>query len=142
MDHVAILRGVYLRAIIDGRKRVEARLSHARRAPFARVATGDRVFLKRRGGGFEAVALVERVLSVEGMSPSGVRRLQRHFGPLVHADRVFWRSRRSCRYATLIWLTDVRPEGRGPPYRSWPGYSPRGGWLCAPPENRAARRSA
>lgn len=130
MDHVAIIQRPYLRAILAGRKRVEARLSNARRAPFDRLCVGDRVYLKARGGGFEGVALVARVLTSNALGPCDVDALRRRFGRQIQADRRFWAAHRSARYATLIWLAEVSTSTTGPAYQSWPGYNPRSGWHC------------
>ncbi len=130
MDHVAIVQRPYLRAILAGRKRVEARLSSSRRAPFDRVCVGDRVYLKARGGGIEGVAFVARVLKSEALGPRDVDALRRRFGRHIQADREFWLAHRSARYATLIWLAEVSACGAGPAYQCWPGYNPRSGWLC------------
>ena len=59
--HVALVRPEYAEAILNGRKRVESRLSRMRCEPFGRVAPGDRVFFKETGGPFRACARIARV---------------------------------------------------------------------------------
>ncbi|MFN0130946.1 MAG: hypothetical protein ACKVW3_00185 [Phycisphaerales bacterium] len=121
MDHIAIVTPHCLDAILDGRKTVESRLSRNRRAPFRAVGVGDCVWFKERGGGIGASARVARVLFAEGLSPSGVARLRRDFGAAIVAEPGYWQGKRLARYATLIWLDEVRATERGPRLIRTPG---------------------
>jgi hypothetical protein len=129
--HVAIIH----RAILAGRKTVEARLSRDRREPFGRIARGDEIFFKIAGGGFCAVARVARVLSVSGLTPDGVRALRRRVEGMVLGGPGFWSRRRRARYATLIWIEEVRQirgvprgDGGGPDYEAARRRRPRAAW--------------
>jgi hypothetical protein len=140
-DHIALIHPRYLRAILAGSKRIEARLTLTRRAPFARVHPHDRLCLiatARRGA---CLARVERVLCIELLSPAGITRLRRTYNHLIHADPAFWRAKRHARFATLLWLTDIHPCDPPPDLTSLPGFSPRSAWhtLPAPRANKPTR---
>jgi len=49
-SHLVVMRQPYLRRIIAGEKRLEARLSKHRCAPYGQVQAGDVLLLKRVGG--------------------------------------------------------------------------------------------
>lgn len=131
VQHVAIVHRRYLDAILEGRKRVEARLTRARKAPFGVVAPGHRVYLKQAGGPIRGVALVRRVVCVEGLTPEGVRRLRERFEPEVGAGGAFWEGKALARFATFVWLEEVEPADEGPDYRAWRGFHPRSAWISA-----------
>lgn len=131
--HVALVRPEYVRAIIDGVKTIESRLSMHRRAPFGCVAPGDTLFVVATATGgprMACVAHVSRVLSVEGLSPRGVVRLQRSYNQQIRGESAYWQSKRGAKYATLVWLNDVREVTTYPAYAEAPGASPRGAWFC------------
>lgn len=122
--HVAIIAAPYAALILAGRKRVESRLALTRREPFGRVNAGDTILFKARGGPYSAAATVTRVETFEDLTPDRVRALAKRFEPLVRGGRAYWESRRAARYATLMWLGEVRPIGEGPK------WTPHGrGWL-------------
>lgn len=113
--HVAVLKRVYLGAILDGSKTVESRLSVNRVAPFGVVRAGETILFKACGGGFGAQAVAERVHEYEDLDARGVRRLRRLWNHRVGGDDVYWdRKAATARFATIIELTDVRPLERGP----------------------------
>jgi hypothetical protein len=106
--HLAVLRTPHLNALLDGRKRVESRLSRNRIAPFQRVAVGDVLFLKEVGGRVRAASRVERVRFYEIDGPQGVQELRDRYNHLIQGPPEYWASKRHARYATLLWLT--RPQ--------------------------------
>ncbi len=134
MIHVAILHRRPLSLALSGAKAVEARLLRARVAPFGRVSVGDRVYLKRSGGPYAAVACARRVDQLDGLTPERIEALRARWDHLVRGDEAFWRRAAGARLATLVWLGDLRPTATGP--RTPPGN--RRGWLCLTDDGRPA----
>lgn len=132
MQHVALVRKACLEAILEGRKRVESRLTVSRRPPFGRVAPGDVVFFKEVGGPFRACAMVERVEFHVVEGPDMLRELAERFEPVVLGGASYWRERASARYASFVYLSGVRSIDAGPDYRRWRSFHPRSGWILGP----------
>ncbi|MCC7204917.1 MAG: hypothetical protein IT441_07535 [Phycisphaeraceae bacterium] len=107
--HVAILRLPYLNAILEGHKTVESRLTRGPLAPYRRVETGQTIYLKQSCGPVLGTAVAGRVMFFEELTPTGVRAIRRDYGGLIGGDDAYWKLKASSRYATLIWLTHVRP---------------------------------
>lgn len=117
--HVAIVQPPYDRMILDGRKRIESRLTASPCPPFGLIKPGDRVHVKRSAGPFVAKAVVSRVLMAEVHSPSEVDQLAKRYNRWVGAPESYWAQKRhSTRYATLVWLCDVEPSTERPNYRT------------------------
>lgn len=115
--HIAIVSRGYVEPILSGRKTVECRLTRTARAPFGRVAPGERIYLKQSSGPFFAEATVDAVYMADRLNAAAVDRLRAAHDEQIRGEAAFWRSRRRvARYATLIWLRDVRPIDRGPSY--------------------------
>jgi len=113
--HLAVLKRHYLDAVIEGRKTVELRLARTRAAPFGKVVPRDTIYLKQSSGPVRAVAAAGRVLSLENLTPAKIRALRREHNHLVLGAPDYWRARSSARYATLIWLANVRELAPGDP---------------------------
>lgn len=115
MIHVAIIHRPFLDAILAGEKTAELRLSTHARAPFGRVAAGERIYLKQASGPFRATAVVDRVESHEALTPHRLRALQKRYAAVVGAGHEdFWRHKRNAKYASVIFLRDVEAVSRGP----------------------------
>lgn len=131
MPHLAILHPRHARALLAGEKAVESRLSRARTAPFGRVRVGDRVYLKPVAGAIVGLGVVARVEQHVALTPADVDRLRDRFEPLVRAGAEYWAAKRTCRYATLLTLRDVRAVPPLPASALEPwlvGGSPRSAW--------------
>ncbi len=50
--HLAILKYPYLKALVDGQKTIEARLTKTRREPFGQIDVGDLYILSEAVGRF------------------------------------------------------------------------------------------
>ncbi len=112
--HLAVVLPRYMESILAGRKVVEVRLSVNRCAPFGRVAPGDTVYFKERGGPVRASAVVIRVDSFADLTPARVRELARRYATPADAVRAaYWRQKRAARYATMIWFDNVREVAGG-----------------------------
>jgi hypothetical protein len=140
MHHVAILKAEYVAAILDGTKVVESRLSATRNAPFGRVKPGDTIHFKESGGAFGASALVAGVMTFEDLRPADIRTLSRRYGRQVAAPAEYWDQRSDAKYATFIWLTDVR-ESDTAPAAFVPTPGARAAWYVLD-HAKAARKSA
>lgn len=110
MNHLAIIYAPYIDAILEGRKTVESRLSLTLRAPYGVVSPGDVIFLKERSGPVRGAATVERVECFEDLTPARVRELRRRFSHAILGPDAYWEEKRLSRYATFIWLTDMRAD--------------------------------
>ncbi len=128
MIHVAILYEKYLRAILEGRKTIEMRLTLTNRAPFEAIEAGERLYLKRSGGPFRATAIADHVMFVRDLCPSDIARIRRDYNEWIGADGEAWNARRHARYASLIWLRDVEPIRFGPRMKPHHGVA----WQCLP----------
>jgi hypothetical protein len=134
MQHVAIVHRRYVDLILDGSKRVECRLTRTRKPPFGTVKAGERVWIKETSGPVRAAARVAKAQCLADLTPSGVEQLRRDFNALIRGDAAFWRAKRGSRFATLIWLENVRPVERGPAIPRSRGAA----WFVLPPA-RATR---
>lgn len=114
MIHVAMIWRRYLEAILDGSKTIESRLTITARAPYQRIALGERIYFKISAGPFRARARAARITFLEGLTPARVAALRAEFGSAIQGDDDYWRFKRTARYATLIWLADVEPVVVGP----------------------------
>lgn len=115
--HVAIVTPPYDRLILSGEKTVECRLTRNLCPPFGCIAPGERVYFKRSGGAFFATAVVDRVWMADHLTPQLIEQIrQRHNGEILGHDDYFVK-KRSCRYATLAWLREVRPSSVAPRYK-------------------------
>ncbi|TWT42014.1 hypothetical protein RAS1_31410 [Phycisphaerae bacterium RAS1] len=65
------------------------------------------MLFKLSGGPLVASARVARVREYHALSPARVATLQRTYGARVCAPAQYWRQRRRCRYAVVLWLEDV-----------------------------------
>ncbi len=128
--HVAILRKAYLALVLAGTKTVESRLSRAAMVPYGAVDPGQRIYFKRAGGPFAAMARAGRVEHHEALTPRRVDELRQRFEPHVGGDEAYWHAKRAARYASFIELLNVEPMDVGPAYRA-DGYR---AWFVLPDE--------
>jgi len=116
--HVAILASPYDQMIVDGKKRIESRLTVQDRPPFGCVTPGDVIYIKRSAGPFVARAKASRVLMADQLTPEAVDALAKRYNRWIRGNDEYWQAkRRTTRYATLIWLRDVQLTSVGPRYR-------------------------
>lgn len=125
MIHIAVLMPPYVDLLLSGRKTVEMRLTKQARAPFEAIEPGDRIYFKESAGPFRATAVCDHVLCESDLTPQRIDELQRDYNHLVCGESQHWRTKRDARFATLIWLRDVRPCSQGPSIRPLQGLA----WL-------------
>lgn len=107
--HLMIVHPRYLPDLISGRKNLESRLGKDKRAPFGRVQPGDTVFIKPTGGPVCAVARVERVDEFEGLTPADITSMRDTYEDRILGGDNYWDAKSDAQFATLVWLTKVRP---------------------------------
>ncbi|MCA9278459.1 MAG: ASCH domain-containing protein [Phycisphaeraceae bacterium] len=112
--HVAIVQKPYLDLILSGEKTIEARLSKCRLPPFGCVRVSDIVALKQSSGPFRAVVRVGHIETFELNSSEDVQRLRDGHNSKICGTDAFWASKRSAKYATLMWIDRVVPTDHGP----------------------------
>lgn len=122
--HVAILKPMYLDAVLSGAKTVESRLTRTRQPPHGCIAVGERLFFKDSGGAFRATGLAAAVDEHSELTPEGMDRLEAAYRPRVGGDDAYWQGKRTSRFAVFVTLTDVTPLDVGPRYpanawRAW-----------------------
>ena len=125
MNHVAIVHREYVEAILDGSKTIEARLARVRCAPYEKIKTGDRIYIKQSSGPYRARARVEKVRFFDGLTPVRVRAIRKQYNGAIGGPESYWQSKRDARVATLVWLGEVKPITRGPRIPKMHGR----GWL-------------
>ncbi|MEL6739700.1 MAG: ASCH domain-containing protein [Planctomycetota bacterium] len=112
--HVVVVHRGYAEAILEGAKRVEARLLKHRRAPYGCVRGGERLYFKVSGGAVVASARVDSVRVYDDLTPKDVVALEREFDADVCGGSLFWAAKRHARYAVLIDFVEVRSVFFGP----------------------------
>src|SRR5437773_228527 len=84
-NHLVILRPPYLDMILSGEKTVESRLSLQRHPAATRCLPGDRLYLKRTGGGIECRATVARIDVYAGLDVEALRAVSEEWAGRVAA---------------------------------------------------------
>ncbi len=107
--HLVILKKPYLDAILDGRKRIESRLTKTRRHAFGRVLPGDKLFLKLSSGPVCATATVATVKNFASLTPAQITEIKQRHNHDIRGSEEYWRSKMNCKFGLLVWLTDVQP---------------------------------
>lgn len=128
MIHVAVIAPKYLDAILEGRKRVEMRLSLRKQPWHGHVRAGERLYFKVRGGPIVATAIIARVHTYPINSTTDFKALRREFEPHVQAGAKFWRAKSRSRHCVAIWLNCPERVAYGPPICPGKDYNPRSAW--------------
>lgn len=141
MIHIAILKPGYLKAILDGRKTIESRLTKTMQPPHGKVESGERLFLKASGGPFMATAIAGKVQSFEDLQAKDLKQLRKRYNKRICGDDAYWQMKQESRFATLIELKQVEPIDVGPKYsvaymKAWyvldDALSPLRDWTITP----------
>jgi hypothetical protein len=109
------MREPYLSRVLSGEKTIESRFLRIRTAPYGRVAAADRLLLKRAGGPIVASARVARVAEFDGLTPQCVADLIARYAAGLCLDDGFGSQVQYCRYAVLLWLSDIAILTEPPP---------------------------
>jgi ASC-1-like (ASCH) protein len=106
--HLAIIKRPYLKAIIQGQKTIEARLTKTKRQPFGQISAGDMIYLKQSSGPICATAEVADVKIYENLDSSELERIKKLYNKQICGNQDYWQSKSDSRYALLIRLKDVK----------------------------------
>ena len=94
--------------IISGEKTIESRWSMNKCAPYKKVAVGDELLIKQMGKPVTLTAKVSNVMFFE-LTPKLVDELRVKYGKQIGTDKKEdWESALNKKYATLVWLKDVK----------------------------------
>lgn len=85
MDHVAIMTPSWklIPKILSGEKSIESRWYQTRRAPWNKIAIGDRIFFKDSGKSITAKAIVSRIWQFEIESMEDAKKIVAEFGQRI-----------------------------------------------------------
>lgn len=131
--HLAILNQPYLNLILNGTKTIESRFSRVRCAPYGVIEKGDIVLLKKNGGPVLGEFTVSKIETFSNLSISEMEGIEKKHGKEIatYIDNDFWGRRQGCKYATLMWVSNVIQYDK--PY-SYPKKDRRG-WVVLKEEN-------
>lgn len=111
MDHVAIMTPSWklIPKILSGEKSIESRWYQTRRAPWDKIAIGDRVFFKDSGKPITAKAKISRVWQFEIETTKDAEKIVAEFGRricVINPDVKTWG--KIPKYCILIELEDPK----------------------------------
>lgn len=129
--HLAIFRQPFLNLILEGKKTIESRFSCVKCAPFGVIGRGDVVLLKKGGGLVLGEFKVAKVKTFDNLTPIIMTEIKDKYGVQICANSDFWKTKQKCRYATLIYVSNLIRYDK--PY-SYPKKDRRG-WVVIKREN-------
>jgi len=105
--HLGIFSEPFLSALLAGVKRVDARFSTYKRAPYQSVQAGDVLLVKRVAGPIVAVCEIDAVWYY--FMPHGLhRKFREQFSGVLHAHgEHFWKNVTQTKYVTLMSLNHL-----------------------------------
>lgn len=107
--HLVILKQPYLRAILEGRKKIELRLTKSKHHGFGQVFTGDKLLLKESSGPVCAIATVEAVKNYEDLTPKKILEIKQRYNHKIAGSEKYWLSKIDCKFGFLVWLKNAKP---------------------------------
>ena len=107
-NHLAIFQNPYLSLIFSHKKTIESRWSIRKIAPYKKINEGDRLLLKLSGKPILGEAYVDKVLFFEDLNPQEVKNLMEKYKDELQINDEYYEIKKSSKYATLIWLKDVK----------------------------------
>lgn len=134
MDHVAIMKKSWglLPKIISGEKTIESRWYKNKSAPWGRIQAGDTIYFKNSGEPVTVRSKVAKVLSYEGLAPSGVREILDLYGKRDGIDDSgldeFYQLFQNKKYCLLVFLKG--PQKIKPFQIDKRGFGSMAAWLC------------
>lgn len=106
--HLVILKQPYLNAILEGRKKIELRLTKTRHHGFGRVFAGDKLFIKESSGPVCATAIVKAVKNYEHLRPEKILEIKNIYNHDIGGGDEYWQSKMDSKFGFLVWLKDVK----------------------------------
>lgn len=127
--HVAVFQEPFLAWVLERKKPIESRFSQNQVAPYGQVQEGDSIALKKVGGPVVGICRARSVSNYR-LDPRTWRLLREQFAELLCAtDDAFWGAREAAKFATLIFLDEVRAL----PDIEYPKSDRRGWVIDCPP---------
>jgi hypothetical protein len=105
--HLAVMVEPYLARVLAKQKTIESRFARRRVAPYDCVTAGDIIWLKRSSGPIVASTRAAEVRQFANLTPERVDALLARWHAGLQIENDFAVRARDCRYATLIWLTEL-----------------------------------
>ena len=106
--HLVILKQPYIRAILEGRKKIELRLTKSRHHGFGRVFPGDKLFIKESSGPVCATATVEAVKNYQNLTPEKILEIKQRYNHQIGGNDEYWHGKMDCKFCFLVWLKDIK----------------------------------
>ncbi len=107
-SHLVVLKRPYLGEILAGRKTVESRFMKTERAPFGKIATGDRLFFKASSGPVRATGRAGKVMDFENLTPKRIERFNRTYNDRIVGSEEYWAEKSGSKCGVLVWLEEVK----------------------------------
>lgn len=105
--HLAVFAGSASADILQGRKKIDCRLSKIRIPPFGQVSTGDLVFIKPSGKPIVGQFAVEKVVFIDSPNEEEWSWIRKDLLSDLAVSEKFLQDRVDCRYLSLIWIGPV-----------------------------------
>lgn len=136
MQHVAIMnktRGL-LPKIVSGEKTIESRWYMNRAVPWGRVSAGDTIYFKNSSEPVTVQAEVDKVMSLESLSPGRVKDVLDRWGSLIGIAEQqmpeYYQMFKDKRYCLLIFIKQAQEIE---PFNiNKKGFGAQAAWLCVP----------
>lgn len=131
--HLAIFPKDYIAKILNHEKTMESRFSKVKCAPYQQVEVGDIILLKEQSGPIRGQAKVKDVIYFSGLTSEEMQAIKGEYNDRLKADDEFWQSKKDAKYATLMFLEEVKelpPET----YKK----NDRRGWVVLPSSDTTA----
>lgn len=147
MIHVAVLIQPYLDLLVSGEKTIECRLTKDNRAPFEAIEPGERIYFKQSAGPYRAVGTAEHAAFESNLNAKRIREIERDYNHAILGEPAFWQRKRTARFASLIWLTDVEAIDHGPEIpnlqgRAWLSLEEETAWRLRKPAPARRRQGS
>lgn len=106
--HLAIFPKDYIVKILNHEKTIESRFSKVKCAPYQQVKVGDIILLKEQSGPIQGQAKIKDVIYFSDLTPVRVMAIKSQYNDRLVADKKFWQIKKYARYATLMFLEEVK----------------------------------
>lgn len=111
MQHLAILKKNWklLGKIISGKKTIESRWYHTKRAPWGKIAEGDTIYFKNSGEPVTVKATAGKVMQLE-INPEKAKEILETYGKEIGLENInaSYERNKDKRYCILVFLKDVQ----------------------------------
>ena len=107
--HLAIFKKGVGERILDGTKKIETRFSKMKLAPYLHISAGDLVYIKPIGKDIIGQFRVKKVIFFDRMEKQDIEDICLKYGGHIAADEEYWESKKTSKYASLIFIGQVTP---------------------------------